>query len=59
MDAGALLAPSERDALGAMVRDDLLPIGTFDGARVGWNFNGWLGQYLVVYPRALVRAALP
>jgi CubicO group peptidase (beta-lactamase class C family) len=56
MEAGTLLAPAERDALGATVRDDLLPIGTVDGTLVGWNFNGWLGQYLVVYPSAGVVA---
>jgi CubicO group peptidase (beta-lactamase class C family) len=56
MEAGALLAPPEREALGALVRDDLLPIETAPGALVGWNFNGWLGQYLVVYPRAGVVA---
>lgn len=52
MAAGALLDERERAALGAIVRDDLLPFENVDGSLVGWNFNGWLGQYLVVYPQA-------
>jgi CubicO group peptidase (beta-lactamase class C family) len=56
MEAGDLLAPSEREALGRLVRDDLSPIASVDGKLVGFNFNGWLGQYLVVYPRAGVVA---
>jgi hypothetical protein len=56
MEAGARLPPPQREALGKLVRDDLLPIATVEGRREGWNFNGWLGQYLVVYPAAGVVA---
>ncbi len=56
MEAGALLSTAERDVLGTVVRDDLLPFGTVEATQIGWNFNGWLGQYLVVYPQAGVVA---
>lgn len=52
MEAGALLSPGDRATLGRLVRDDLLPFGQVDGPLVGFDFNGWLGQYLVVYPAA-------
>jgi CubicO group peptidase (beta-lactamase class C family) len=52
MAAGPLLVPSEREALGELARDDTLPIGNVDGKLIGFDFNGWLGQYLLVYPEA-------
>jgi CubicO group peptidase (beta-lactamase class C family) len=33
-------------------RENLASEGFVAGNVVGWNFNGWLGQYLVVYPGA-------
>lgn len=56
MEAGALLTPAERDAFARLIREDLVPFGGVDGKLVGFDFNGWLGQYLVVFPDAGVVA---
>lgn len=52
MEAGALLDPSSRERLASLVRDDRLPFEVTPARYVGFNFNGWLGQYLVVVPEA-------
>jgi proline-specific peptidase len=49
-EAGALLGPEEREAFVARVRDDRLPFATEAMRPLGFRADGWLGQYIVVYP---------
>ena len=56
MAAGQLLAPAEREQLGSIVREDLVPFAHQEGPQVGFNWPGWLGQWLVVFPKAGVVA---
>lgn len=56
LEAGALLDTSERAALAGMIRDDRLPYTSPPAKQIGFDFNGWLGQYLVVLPEAGVVA---
>ncbi len=52
MAAGQLLAADEREQLGSIVRNDLVPFEWEAGPRVGWYWSGWLGQWPVVFPKA-------
>ena len=54
--AAPLLTPEEREQLGAIVRNDLVPFAWEGGPQVGFNWPGWLGQWLVVFPKAGVVA---
>ena len=56
MAASELLAPDERKLLGSIMRDDLVPFERESGPQVGFNWSGWLGQWLAVFPKAGVVA---
>jgi hypothetical protein len=49
-EAGALLSPAERESFVSWVRDDHLPFTTVPAQPIGFRADGWLGQYIVVYP---------
>jgi CubicO group peptidase (beta-lactamase class C family) len=50
LEVGALLDPAERAALVHIIQAMGLPIRIRAGRPVGYKADGWLGQYLVVYP---------
>jgi CubicO group peptidase (beta-lactamase class C family) len=50
LEAGALLDAAERASFASLVRDDRLPVELTKATYAGFDFNGWLGQYLVVLP---------
>lgn len=50
IEAGALLSASERAAFLANLRDDRSPFAIEPAKPVGFRADGWLGQYLVVFP---------
>lgn len=49
--AGALLDDDGRGRLLAWIEDHDLPVARAPAAPLGYNANGWQGQYLAVYPR--------
>ena len=56
MEAGALLSPEERMQPTATMRGGLSPIAQVEGAPISFFWDGWLGQFLMVYPEAGVVA---
>jgi len=49
-EAGALLSSTERAAFTSWVRDEHVPFATEEAHTIGFRADGWLGQYIVVYP---------
>lgn len=52
MEAGALLSPDERATLAAKLSDDVWPLATTKATSRGFYWSGWLGQFLMVLPKA-------
>jgi CubicO group peptidase (beta-lactamase class C family) len=52
LDAGALLTADERTQLATAARRDASPIAQTPTTQIGFWWDGWLGQYLYVLPKA-------
>jgi CubicO group peptidase (beta-lactamase class C family)/predicted aspartyl protease len=51
LEAGVLLQPDERAQLATLQRTGVSPLAQRPGSQIGFYGNGWLGQYVVVYPK--------
>jgi CubicO group peptidase (beta-lactamase class C family)/pimeloyl-ACP methyl ester carboxylesterase len=51
LEVGSLLDPAERKVFASRARDDRLPYTTTAPVPVGFRAEGWLGQYIVVFPK--------
>lgn len=51
LEAGARLRPPQRRALARWIEQKDSPVVRVPHDRIGYNANGWQGQYLAVYPK--------
>jgi CubicO group peptidase (beta-lactamase class C family) len=56
LEAGALLTAEERTQLATATRGEVSPIAQTPATPIGFFWDGWLGQYLIVLPKAGVVA---